>query len=67
MILDVCKRYPVMSSYQLVVVREAQHLSKPFHILKIILKNQFPPPFWFFVLKEKKSIKENLLENYSQN
>ena len=28
MILDVCKRYPVMSSRQLVVVKEAQHLSR---------------------------------------
>ena len=54
MILDVCKRYPVMSSYQLVVVREAQHLSKTLSYFENYFKKPVPSTILVFCFKGKK-------------
>ena len=54
MILDVCKRYPVMSSYQLVVVREAQHLSKTLSYFEKYFKKPVPSTILVFCFKGKK-------------
>ena len=39
MILDTCKRYPLIASHQLVVVKEAQHLSRWLNQLENYFKN----------------------------
>lgn len=54
MILDVCKRYPVMSSYQLVVVKEAQHLSKTLAYFENYFKKPVPSTILVFCFKGKK-------------
>ena len=68
MILDVCKRYPVMSSRQLVVVKEAQHLSRNLSNFENYFKNPVPSTILVFCYKGKKldkrkSIGKFLLKN----
>ena len=68
MILDVCKRYPVMSSRQLVVVKEAQHLSRYLSNFENYFKNPVPSTILVFCYKGKKldkrkSIGKFLLKN----
>ena len=54
MILDVCKRYPVMSTHQLVVVKEAQHLSRNLSHFESYIKAPVPSTILVFCYKGKK-------------
>ena len=53
-ILDISKRYPVMASHQLVVVKEAQHLSRNLGQLEQYFKNPVPTTILVFCFKGKK-------------
>lgn len=53
-ILDVCKRYPVMAPYQLVVVKEAQHLSRSLSQFENYFKNPVVSTILVFCFKGKK-------------
>ena len=54
MILDVCKRYPVMSTFQLVVVKEAQHLSRNLSQFENYFNNPITSTILVFCYKGKK-------------
>jgi DNA polymerase-3 subunit delta len=53
-ILDISKRYPVMASHQLVIVKEAQHLSRNLGQLEQYFKNPVPTTILVFCFKGKK-------------
>ena len=54
LILDYAKRYPVMSPYQLIVVREAQHLSRSIEKLEAYFKQPVLTSIVVFCYKGKK-------------
>ena len=53
-IIDISKRYPVMASHQLVIVKEAQHLSRSLGQLEQYFKNPVPTTILVFCYKGKK-------------
>lgn len=53
-ILDYAKRYPLMSAYQLIVVREAQHLSRSIDQLENYFKNVVSSTVLVFCYKGKR-------------
>ena len=53
-IIDYAKRYPVMSDYQLIVVREAQHLSRAIEKFENYFKNPVLTTILVFCFKGKK-------------
>ena len=53
-ILDISKRYPVMTSHQLVIVKEAQHLSRSLSQLEQYFKNPVPTTILVLCFKGKK-------------
>jgi DNA polymerase-3 subunit delta len=67
LILDYAKRYPVMSSYQLIVVREAQHLSRSIEKLEAYFKQPVLTSIVVFCYKGKKLIKEKQLVKHCQS
>ena len=52
-ILDTAKRFPMLAEYQLVIVREAQELSKDIDQLEIYVKNPQPSTVLVFCYKYK--------------
>ena len=53
-ILDASKRYPVMASVQLIVVKEAQHLSRNLNQFEQYFKKPVPTTILVFCFKGKK-------------
>ena len=53
-ILDSAKRYPLMASYQLIVVREAQHLSRTIEYFSPYFEKPVPTTILVFCFKGKK-------------
>lgn len=60
-ILDCAKRYPLMSPYQLIVVREAQHLSRTIDQLENYFKDPVSTTILVFCYKGKKLDKRKSL------
>ena len=60
-IIDHSRRYPLMASYQLIVVREAQHLSRTIDQLEGYLKNPVQTTVLVFCYKGKKIDKRKSL------
>ena len=53
-IIDAAKRYPLMSSYQLIIVKEAQHLSRYIDSFENYFKDPVPTTVLVFNFKNKK-------------
>tara|TARA_Y100000589_G_C27186963_1_gene643118 strand:- start:1148 stop:2152 length:1005 start_codon:yes stop_codon:yes gene_type:complete len=53
-IIDAARRYPVMSSYQLIIVKEAQHLNRVFDKFEGYFKDPVPTTILVFNFKNKK-------------
>jgi DNA polymerase-3 subunit delta len=60
-VLDCAKRYPLMSPYQLIVVREAQHLSRTIDQLENYFKDPVSTTILVFCFKGKKLDKRKSL------
>lgn len=53
-IIDAAKRYPLMSSYQLIIVKEAQHLNRYLDSFESYFKDPVPTTVLVFNFKNKK-------------
>ena len=56
------KRYPMMSEYQLIIIKEAQNISD-IELLEDYVENQVRPPYWFYATKERKLTSAKRLGN----
>ena len=65
-ILDSAKRYPLMASYQLIVVREAQHLSRTIEYFAPYFEKPVPTTILVFCYKGKSWTREKQLLKYYQ-
>ena len=62
-VVSVCKRYPMMSKFQLVILKEAQDLSLKINELDNYANNQCTVLFWWLITNTNLLIKEKKYTN----